>query len=269
MDPYERMKEQMKWLWSQGDYREVAPRLEPYAQALAVAAGIRSGMEVLDVAAGNGNFAAAAARCGARVTASDVTPQMLALGRARTADEGLTIEWLEADAQELPFDADRFDVVASVFGAMFAPRPERVAAELFRVTKPGGVVAMANYGSGGFLATFSGLFSRYVPPPAVELPSPFAWGDPAEVRRRFEGLAAAIEIETRSVTFKFASLDEGWAFWERTNPLVIALRTMLLPERHQQMREEGRGLMREMNPAKDGRLILDSAYLQVVAHRRA
>ena len=130
MDPYARMKEATKWMWGLGDYREVATHLEPHAQALAHRADVRPGMEVLDVAAGNGNFAIAAAERGARVT------EAAALG----------IQWQEADAEELPFANDRFDVVASVFGAMFAPRPERVAAELFPVARPDGVVAMANYG---------------------------------------------------------------------------------------------------------------------------
>src|SRR5438034_314734 len=130
MDPYARMKEATKWMWGLGDYREVATHLEPHAQALAHRADVRPGMEVLDVAAGNGNFAIAAAERGVRVT--------------EAAAPGY--QWREADAEALPFANDRFDVVASVFGAMFAPRPERVAAELFRVARPDGVVAMANYG---------------------------------------------------------------------------------------------------------------------------
>src|SRR5438445_9244037 len=117
-------------MWSLGDYARLAEALEPHAEALADACAIHPGTSVLDVAAGNGNFAIAAARRGATVIASDLTPRMVELGRARSESEGLAIEWQEADAEELPFETDRFDVVVSVFGAMFAPQPERVAAEL-------------------------------------------------------------------------------------------------------------------------------------------
>src|SRR5229473_6968532 len=133
LDDYSKLKAGVKWMWSLGDYAEVATRLEAQAKDLAGRCAIRPGMEVLDVAAGNGNFAIAAAHAGARVTASDLTPKMVELGEARSGAEGLQVEWLEADAEELPFDADRFEVVASVFGAMFAPRPNRVASEMFRV----------------------------------------------------------------------------------------------------------------------------------------
>jgi ubiquinone/menaquinone biosynthesis C-methylase UbiE len=115
-------------MWALGDYTEVARYLEPYAEALAGFAKVQPGSEVLDVAAGNGNFAIAAARRGARVIATDLTPAMIELGRLRTEAANLDVEWREADAEALPFADGRFDLVASVFGAMFAPRPERVAA---------------------------------------------------------------------------------------------------------------------------------------------
>jgi SAM-dependent methyltransferase len=233
------------------------------------ASGLRSGMDVLDVAAGNGNFSVAAARRGATVTASDLTPKMIELGKARTANHALSIEWIEADAEELPLPSNRFDVVASVFGAMFAARPERVAAELFRVAKPGGTVAMANYSDVGFLARFSDLLREYsmTPPGGVALPSPFEWGSPDVVRKRFDGLAAALAMETRTVSFAFASPDEGWEFWERTNPPLMALSRMLPPDRYQEVADRGRGLMRVSNSARDGRLLLESGYLQIVARK--
>jgi SAM-dependent methyltransferase len=222
---------------------------------------------VLDVAAGDGNFAIAAARRGAAVSASDLTPQMVALGRARSEAEGLAIAWQAADAEELPFDEDRFDIVASVFGAMFAPRPERVAAELFRVVRPGGIVAMANYASRGFLGRFSELLTQYGPPAPTPLPSPFEWGDADVVRQRFAGMAAAIEVKERTLTFTFDSVAQGLEFWERTNPPLIALRSMLPPETYRALREQATYLLHELNRADDGRLILDSEYLQVIARK--
>ncbi|HVH64461.1 MAG TPA: class I SAM-dependent methyltransferase [Candidatus Acidoferrum sp.] len=264
------MKDATKWMWGLGDYGEVATFLEPHAEALADAAGLRPGVEVLDVAAGNGNFAIAAARRGARVIASDLTPRMLELGRARTQADGYSIDWVEADAEQLPFSDGRFDVVASVFGAMFAPRPDRVTAELFRVVKPGGGVAMANYAHRGFLGSFADVLGRFsmAPPGGMELPSPFTWGDPAEVRRRFDGRTASLRVETRTVTFSFPSLEAGWAFWERTNPPLMALKAMLPSEKYPEVQAAGADLMRQMNSAQDGGLRLDSDYLSVLAIRR-
>ncbi len=269
MDQVDRLKQATTWMWTLGDYRELARHLQPHAEALAATADIRPGMDVLDVAAGNGNFAIAAAQRGAQVTASDLTPKMIELGRARAEAEGLQIEWQVADAEELPFATDRFDVVASVFGAMFAPRPERVAAELFRVVKPGGLVAMANYSNAGFLGSCSGLLTKFspAPPGGLELPSPFAWGDPEEVRRRFEGKASWLRLERRTVRFSFASPDAGVEFWERTNPPLLALKTMLPLERCEQVRVEVASLMRAQNVATDGSLVLDSEYLSVLARK--
>jgi SAM-dependent methyltransferase len=226
-----------------------------------------SGYQVLDVAAGNGNFAVAAAHEGARVTASDLTPKMVELGEARTAAEGLQVEWLEADAEELPFNADRFDVVASVFGAMFAPRPERVASEMFRVAKRGGTVAMANYGFGGFLAQTVKMIQPYSPRSPLDLPSPFDWGEETELRRRFEGLAASIDVQHRKLAFAFPDVEDARTFWERTNPPVIALRGMLPPEAYQKMRAALSDLIRELGRVEDGRLVLESDFLSVVAKK--
>jgi SAM-dependent methyltransferase len=269
MDPYDRLKEATRWMWALGDYPDVASFLEPQADALAVAANVVAGSEVLDVAAGNGNFAIAAARRGARVTATDLTPKMIELGRSRTSDARLRIEWREADAEALPFENNRFDVVASVFGAMFAPRPDRVAAELFRVAKPGGVVAMANYSKPGFLGSFADLMTKFSnPPPAgLALPSPFDWGDPDTVRRRFVGMASSVDLRSGVVIFSFPSPEDGWTFWERTNPPLIALKSMAPPDRFRELVEEGKRLMRAMNGLADGRLALESEYLQVVARK--
>src|SRR5712691_1677597 len=144
-------------MWAQGDYAAVAPLLEPCAIKLAGLCDIGPGMNALDVAAGNGNFALAAAGRGAKVTACDLTPKMIEMGRARGKAEGRETEWIECDAEALPFPDASFDVVASVFGAMFAPQPERVASELFRVCRAGGLVAMANYSPYGFLSSMSAL----------------------------------------------------------------------------------------------------------------
>jgi len=262
------MKDGVRWMWSLGDYGALAEHLEPHAIELAQRCRLQPGTEVLDVAAGNGNFAIAAARLGATVVATDLTPAMVELGRARSSALGLEIEWLEADAEELPFPDARFDVVASVFGAMFAPHPERVATELFRVTKPGGRVAMANYGPKGFLPRFTALMAARAPSPPPEMASPFEWGETDVLHRRFAGLTAKIEVYPQALTFEFDSLDAGWEFWERTNPPIIALMTMLPPEQVAELRADGRRLFAELNQSAGGsRLTLESDYLQVLARK--
>jgi SAM-dependent methyltransferase len=169
------VKDIQKRMWSLGDYRELARQFEPTAAALVEACGVGPGMEVLDVAAGTGNLAVAAARRGARVVASDLTPRMVELGQQRSAAEGLDIEWREADAEDLPFEDGRFDVAASTFGAMFAPRPQVAATELFRVVRSGGTVGMANWTPQGYLGRQIDLASGYAPPPPGEISSPLAW----------------------------------------------------------------------------------------------
>lgn len=262
-DPLERIKQGARWLWAQGDYARLATMLEPEAVLLAQRC-IAPGQEVLDVAAGNGNLAIAAARLGARVTATDVTPRMVDLGRQRTQAEGLAITWMEGDAEALPFPHASFDVVASVFGAMFAPRPALVASEMLRVVRPGGVVAMANYGPGGYLGRLSELIATYSTTPGLPLPSPFEWGDPDEVRRRFANVAQ-VEVEPRTLTFHFDSP----AAWERqfaaVNPPLQAMQQIMPADGFGGLMEQCREMIAEMNTATDGGIKLESDYLSVLA----
>jgi ubiquinone/menaquinone biosynthesis C-methylase UbiE len=265
--PDDQLKEGMRWLWSLGDYARLAEVLEPHAEALAHACKIPRGATVLDVAAGNGNFAAAAARRGAIVTASDLTPHMGELGRARSAAGGSRVEWAEADAEQLPFADAGYDIVASVFGAMFAPRPQLVASELFRVAKPGGLVAMANYSPGGFLGRLSDLLASFSRRPALELPSPFEWGDENEVRRRFARHAATIEVTHRRLAFEFSSVEDFLEFWEDTNAPQNALKAMLPPEVYQQLVAAEWTLVEEMNESTVGGVKVSSPYILVLAKK--
>ena len=246
-------------MWSLGDYSQVSPHLEACAQELAEVCEITTSTAVLDVAAGDGNFALAAARFGARVTACDYAPRMLELGRARTDSSGVEVTWVEGDAEELPFPDGSYDLVSSVFGAMFAPRPEIVAAELFRVCGPGGVVAMANYGWDGFLGDYAKLLARYSSPPPFDLPSPFEWGEAEVVNARFARFASSVELQPRQFTLEIGTGVKAFEFWERTNGPTIALRSVITPDRYESFRAEAVELM--------GRSPLTSSYLIVLARR--
>jgi SAM-dependent methyltransferase len=258
----------MRWMWSLGDYTSLAERLEPHAQALGDACNLGPGTTVLDVAAGNGNFALAAAARGAIVTATDLTPRMVELGRARTADVR-AIEWSEADAEQLPFADGSCDVVASVFGAQFAPRPQLVASEMFRVAKPGGLVAMANYSPGGYLGRLSDLMASFSAHPAFELPSPFAWGDEDEARRRFAAHASSIEVRPRTLYFGSDSVASFLEFWDKTNAPLTALKSMLPPATYQQVLTQMAQLVDELNESRDGNVKLASPYILVLARKLA
>jgi ubiquinone/menaquinone biosynthesis C-methylase UbiE len=267
LNQYDKLKDGMRWMWSLGDYSRLAEVLEPHAEALADACSIRSGTTVLDVAAGNGNFALAAARRKALVSACDLTPRMVELGRARATRAGANIEWTEADAEKLPFADAGYDVVASVFGAMFAPQPHLVASEMFRVARPGGIVGMANYSPGGFLGRMSDLIGSYSPRPAFELPSPFMWGDEDEMRRRFAGLAASIEITQRRLSFESTSVENFIQFWEETNAPQNALKALLPPEAYRRLIADANALIDELNESTSGQVRLSSPYIIVLARK--
>jgi ubiquinone/menaquinone biosynthesis C-methylase UbiE len=261
------LKRTTREAWSKGNYAELAKLLEPAAREMVDACAISAGQEVLDVAAGNGNVALLAAREGARVVACDITPAMVELGRARAAEEGLDVEWLVADAEELPFDDARFDCVTSVFGAIFAPRPELVARELFRVVRPGGTVGLTAWTPDGYTGQSFAISREYLPlpdgvPPAAD------WGDEQTVRARLAGLAARIELGRRTVALEFDSPKAMSRFFARNAGPAIASREQLPPERYEEMSERGNALAARHNRATDGSVSIASEYLLIVARRR-
>lgn len=265
---YDALRERTREVWSKGDYSRIAPLTLPAAQALLDACAVSAGQEVLDVAAGSGNAAILAAREGAAVVASDLTPELLELGRRRAQEEDLEIEWVEADAEALPFEDARFDCVTSVFGAMFAPRPELVAQELFRVTRPGNTVGMANWTPEGFLGRLFDINAQYVPPPP-DLPRPSAvWGVEEAVRERFEGLAGSLDIERRNVRWEFASADEMADTLEGGTGPAVALREALSQEQAAGLRRDMIALIHEFDQGSGDGVAVDSEYLLVVARRR-
>jgi SAM-dependent methyltransferase len=258
------LKEIQKFIWSQGDYGALARQGMPAAEALVAASGTAAGEDALDVAAGDGNVAIAAARLGTRVVASDLTPRMLELGRARSEAEGLAIEWSEADAEALPFEDASFDRVLSCFGAMFAPRPDVTAAELFRVVRPGGTVALAAWTPDGFIGRVIAAVSSFMPPPPEGVPPSTLWGVEEVVRERLAGLAADVRVERGAVTMAHPSVDAMLEFQRLHNGPCIAA-SMVLGERFGELLAAMRGVITELNRATDGSVRIESDYLLVTA----
>jgi SAM-dependent methyltransferase len=192
--------------WDSGDYTDVADRFViPVGRAAIQAANISPGTEVLDVAAGSGNPAIPAAQAGARVTALDLAPSLLEIGRRRALDAGVDVDWVEGDAEALPFDDESFDVALSVVGVQFAPRHEVVARELARVVRPGGRIVLCSWTPRGFI----GQFLKTVAPRMPKLPEgaspPPLWGDEAHLRKLFAGAGVQFEFELRYAAFSYGS----------------------------------------------------------------
>jgi SAM-dependent methyltransferase len=259
------MKQRTRAAWALGDYAAIADMLRPAARDLVDAAAISAGQEVLDVGAGTGNLAVIAASEGASVVASDLTPAMVDKGRARTEAEGLDVEWVVADAENLPFEDERFDCVASVFGAIFAPRPEVMIGELFRVVRPGNTVALTAWGDYGPQAEVFKTFDRFRPLPDG-VPKPSLWGDEAVVRERLAPHANSIQAERVTIPWMYDSFDEMWQALASNGPLV-ALRRGMGDEAFAQVRDDVRAVVDRYTDA-DGRVRADADYLRIVARKR-
>src|SRR5579884_875111 len=192
-------KQGQKAMWTAGDYGQVAERIVSVGEWLAERAGAGPGVELLDVASGTGNVSIPAARAGAKVTALDLTPKLLAEQRERAAREGVEIELVEGDAEELPFEDASFDRVTSCFGVMFAPRQQIAAAELLRVARPGGEVVVAAWTPESIVGRLFGVTASYMPPPPEGFQPPVMWGEEQHVRGLLAADGAEVSCERRSV----------------------------------------------------------------------
>ena len=201
----ETVKRRQRATWASGDYAEIAALIVPVAERLADAADLRAGWKVLDVATGTGNAAIAAARLGARVTGIDYVPALLARGRERAAAERLEIDFLDGDAESIPFPDGSFDAAVSVYGAMFAPDHRRSAEELVRVTRPGGTIGLASWTPEGFLGELFRTVADHVAPPPGLVP-PTQWGTERHLLGLF-GETISWRHRRRTFTFRFASAD--------------------------------------------------------------
>jgi len=245
-------------MWGLGDYAAVAERISDAGELIVERARIEPGMDVLDVACGTGNATIPAARAGARVTGLDFAPALLEIARERCADAMVEIDFVEGDAQELPFDDASFDRVVSVFGHMFAPDHRRTADEMKRVLRPGGAIAVASWAPDGVIGRMVGVTAELIPPPPDVQP-PLLWGTEDHVRE----LLGDGEFDRREIAWTDESVESYSQFMLGSfGPLLNARE--VLAERAGELDEAYRAFLHEVNEADDGTLRFRGEYLLAV-----
>ena len=220
-DPFAPFKAAQREGWAH--FGPLAMFTTPPAARLVRFAGIRSGDRVLDVGSGTGVAAITAARLGATVTGSDLTPHLLEQARENAHIAGVELQWREADAEDLPFGDGQFDVVVSQFGHMFAPRPALAVSEMLRVLRPGGAIAFSTWPPDHFIAQMFALTARYAPPPPPGAASPVPWGDPTIIRERLGTAVRDIVFERDLMLVNTLSPQHVRHFTERTAGPVLML----------------------------------------------
>ena len=269
-DPYIQMTERARIMWSLGDFARAGAEQVLVGELLCRAIDIHPGQRVLDVAAGSGNTALAAARRGARVTAADFVPRLLQAAARRAQAEGLELETREADAQSLPFPDGAFDVVLSTFGVMFAPDQTRAAAELLRVCRPGGRIGLTAWTPASVMAATQAIAGRFAPfPPVPGARSPIEWGTEARARELLGSGVTEVTAQVLStdmcgispagrVEFNRAYVGPTKAIFDRLDPAA-----------QQALAAELAGCLQQFNRATDGTLVAPAEYLQLIATRAA
>ena len=262
------LKARLKATWMAGDYGHFAQYLEPGALEFLARHPFPAGTRLLDVACGAGQIALPLTRAGVNVTGVDLAANLVEQARRRAAEAGLTIQFDEGDAEDLPYPAESFDVVVSLIGAMFAPRPERVAAELVRVCKRGGRIIMGNWTPAGFIGQMFKVMGKHVPPPAI-MPSPLKWGDEVTVRERLEPESSSLQMTTHLYPFAypFAPAEVVEFFRTYYGPTNRSFAT-LDANAQAALRNELVQLWSDHNLASDGTTRITSEYLEVVMTRR-
>ena len=263
---FEAIKRRQQFVWSSGDYSRIGTRLTLVAESLCEAADLRPGERVLDVAGGNGNASLAAARRFGQVTSTDYVPGLLERARLRAEADGVPIVTQVADAEALPFEDGAFDLVLSTYGVMFAPNQERAAAEMIRVTRSGGRVALANWTPEGFVGELFRLVGRFAPPPRG-LASPSAWGTETRLVELFGPHARELRTERKHHVFRYPSaahwIEEFRGYYGPVMRAFEALDAAGQAELEAALVE----LLVRFNRGVGGALILPGEYLEVVVVR--
>ena len=263
----EALKTKLRATWIAGDFGQIARGYTGGAEEFVKGLNLRPGMRVLDVACGTGNLALPAARLGANVTGVDIAPNLVEQARENAKSEGLNVQFDEGDAESLPYADASFDAVITMFGAMFAPRPELVAAELKRVCRPGGFIAMANWTPAGFIGQMFKIVATRVPPPPG-MASPVLWGVEEKVRERFKDGISKLDAKPQTLSFAFpfspAEVVEHFnLYYGPANKAYSSLDENGRAELQRELEEH----WTKYNRATDGTTDVDAEYLRVVAER--
>lgn len=264
----ESLKTKLRSVWIAGDFGQIAKSIEDGAAEFVERLNLQAdGRTVLDVACGTGNLALPAARLGARVTGIDIAPNLIEQARVNAEAENLQIRFDVGDAENMPYEDASFDAVITMFGAMFAPRPDVTAAELKRVCRSEGLIAMANWTPTGFTGQMFKTGAKYVAPPA-NMPAPVLWGDEATVRERFADGVADLKMTRRKIMFVFPfSPNEVVEHFRKYFGPTNTVFAILDAERQAALRRDLEELWTANNQATDGTTRVESEYLEVVAVR--
>jgi SAM-dependent methyltransferase len=266
----EAVKAKMKATWNSGDYGTFAKYMEPGALKLLHDWKIPAGTRLLDVACGAGQIAIPAARAGLHATGLDIAPNWIEQARERAAAENLIVQFDEGDVEQMPYEDSSFDVLVSVVGAMFAPRPERVASELVRVTRPGGRILMVNWTASGFVGQMFKAIAKHVPP-ASGVPSAMLWGDEVTVRERLRDGIRALTLTHRTYplwSYPFGVPEVVEFFRQNYGPTQRAF-AALDAEGQKALRKDLEQVFSEYNRATDGTTSLESEFLEIDAIRNS
>ncbi|HEU5336726.1 MAG TPA: class I SAM-dependent methyltransferase [Terriglobales bacterium] len=262
----EKVKAKLQQTWTAGEYDRFSRYMEQGARVFYEQLDIPAGCEMLDVACGSGQLALWAARDGIRVTGVDLAPNLVRRAQARAQAEGLNARFKQGDAECLPFEDGSFDVVTSLIGAMFAPRPELVARELARVCSPGGTIAMGNWTAEGFVGQMFKTFAKFLAPSGM--PSPVLWGNEPVVRERLGASVSDLKMTRRYYTldYPFPPAEVVELFRQYYGPTNRAFAS-LDAEAAGKLRQELEALWSEHNRGGDELTIVSAEYLEVIAVR--
>ena len=261
------LKSRQQVAWSSGNYAVVGTTLQIVGEQLCEAMDLRAGSKVLDVAAGNGMVSLAAARRWCDVTSTDYVPALLESGRARATANGLSIKFMEADAESLPFDDASFDAVVSTFGVMFAPNQAQAASEMMRVCKRGGRIGLANWTPDCFIGQVFKTLGKYLPPPAGAK-SPALWGTRAALNEMFGSQASSIKAEPRFFNFRYKSAEHFLDVFKTYYGPVLKAFAALDAAAQQDLHNDLYALIVRMNKSGDATMVVPSEYLEVVITRK-
>jgi ubiquinone/menaquinone biosynthesis C-methylase UbiE len=264
---FEAIKTRQQNTWASGDFGIIGNTLQIVGESLCEAVDLRSGSQLLDVAAGNGNVALAAARRFAEVTAVDFVPALLADGERRAAADRLRIAWKVGDAEALPFENASFDAVLSSFGVMFAPNQRKAASELVRVCRPGGRIGLANWTPNGFIGQLFKVIGAHVPPPAG-LESPARWGVPSHLAEWFHESSTRVHVEPKTFVFRYRSPEHFVDVFRSWYGPVLKAFAALDDSKKQALEADILSLIARFNQSGDGTAVIPAEYVEVTIDRR-